>query len=78
MAQFLVDKQNQRAKGFKKGIDGDEARRGREETTIKLRKEKKQEQLSQRRKIVGTHEWRVWEDTSPIACYVWVRGTGGV
>lgn len=38
-----------RTEGMKKGIDKDEARRGREETTISLRKEKRNEQLQKKR-----------------------------
>jgi len=39
-----------RLKNFKKGVDQDFARRRRTETTIQIRKEKKEEQLNQRRK----------------------------
>ena len=38
-----------RLKNFKKGIDGDEARRKREEVTIELRKNKREEMVAKRR-----------------------------
>lgn len=40
-----------RAKGFKKGVEQDEARRRRTDTTIQLRKEKKDGQLQKRRQM---------------------------
>lgn len=36
---------------LKKGIDNDEARRRREETSVQLRKDKREEQLQKRRQI---------------------------
>jgi len=44
-------REEQRKKSFKKGVDGDDARRRREETTIQIRKNKREEQLKQRRKV---------------------------
>eukprot|EP01041_Mallomonas_annulata_P010859 gene10859-22676_t len=41
-----------RKKNFKKGVDQDIARRRRTETTIQIRKEKKEEQLNQRRRTI--------------------------
>jgi len=41
-----------RKKGFKKGVDLDEARRSRTETTIQIRKEKKEDQILKRRSMV--------------------------
>mmetsp|Transcript_33299 Transcript_33299/g.43922 ORF Transcript_33299/g.43922 Transcript_33299/m.43922 type:complete len:552 (-) Transcript_33299:207-1862(-) len=46
----LIDKENQRKKNFKKAIDQDESRRRREETTIQIRKSKKEDRLNQRRR----------------------------
>lgn len=43
---------NERQKQFKKGIDTDESRRRREDTTIQIRKNKKEERLNQRRRMV--------------------------
>jgi hypothetical protein len=42
-----------RKKDFKKGVDVDEARRRRTETTIQIRKNKKEEQLNQKRRTVS-------------------------
>ena len=43
-----------RSKQYKKGIDTEESRRRREDTTIQIRKEKKNERLNQRRRMVRT------------------------
>lgn len=43
----------QRAKLFKAGVGRDEARRGRNETQVQIRKEKKEERLNQRRRKGG-------------------------
>lgn len=40
----------QRAKLFKAGVGRDEARRGRNETQVQIRKEKKEDRLNQRRR----------------------------
>lgn len=48
----FVDNSNQnanRAKGFKKGVEHAEARRRRTETTVQIRKEKKEDQIQKRR-----------------------------
>ena len=42
--------EEKRRKQFKKGIDTDAARRGREETTVRLRKSKREDSLQKRRK----------------------------
>lgn len=42
----------ERQKQFKKGIDAEESRRRREDTTIQIRKSKKEERLNQRRRMV--------------------------
>jgi hypothetical protein len=36
---------------FKKGMDADESRRGRAETSIQIRKEKKDDQIQKRRHV---------------------------
>ena len=43
--------QRDRQKQYKKGIDADESRRRREDTTIQIRKTKKEERLNQRRRM---------------------------
>lgn len=40
-----------RKKGFKKGVDQDDSRRRRTETTIQIRKEKKDDQIQKRRGV---------------------------
>jgi Importin beta binding domain len=40
-----------RKKGFKKGVDQDDSRRRRTETTIQIRKEKKNDQIQKRRGV---------------------------
>lgn len=45
-----------RKKNWKKGVDQDDARRRRTETTIQIRKNKKEERLNQRRKVGATDE----------------------
>mmetsp|Transcript_33875 Transcript_33875/g.61566 ORF Transcript_33875/g.61566 Transcript_33875/m.61566 type:complete len:546 (-) Transcript_33875:52-1689(-) len=45
--------ENSRQKNFKKGIDAGEARKNRQETTIQIRKNKKEERLNQRRRTAA-------------------------
>jgi hypothetical protein len=40
-----------RKKGFKKGVDQDDARRRRNETTVQIRKDKKEDQIQKRRGV---------------------------
>ena len=40
---------SERKKGYKKGVDQDDARRGRIDTTVRIRKEKKEDQFNKRR-----------------------------
>ena len=40
-----------RKKGFKKGVDQEDSRRRRTETTIQLRKEKKDDQIAKKRGV---------------------------
>lgn len=49
-ASLRLASQRQRAKLFKAGVGRDEARRGRSETQVQIRKEKKEERLNQRRR----------------------------
>lgn len=51
-----------RKKGFKKGVEVEDARRRRNDTTVQIRKEKKEDQIQKRRAVsvslfsnVGTH-----------------------
>jgi len=46
---LLGDKLSQRAKGFKKGVDADEARRKREDAAVQLRKATRDEALQKKR-----------------------------
>uniref|UniRef100_M4BD43 Importin subunit alpha n=1 Tax=Hyaloperonospora arabidopsidis (strain Emoy2) TaxID=559515 RepID=M4BD43_HYAAE len=45
---------SERMRSFKKGIDVDESRRRREDTTIQIRKNRREERLNQRRRMVAT------------------------
>ncbi|KAL7442836.1 hypothetical protein ACHAXH_009544 [Discostella pseudostelligera] len=47
----MMNKEEERKKGFKKSIDIDEGRRRREETTLQIRKTKKDVRLAKRRQI---------------------------
>ncbi|KAL3805766.1 hypothetical protein ACHAW5_005978 [Stephanodiscus triporus] len=49
----MLNKEEERKKGFKKSIDVDEGRRRREETTIQIRKTKKDVRLAKRRQMPG-------------------------
>lgn len=52
MAEYARSRQDDRhRRHYKKTIDGEEARRGREETTVKIRKEKRQESFQKRRHV---------------------------
>jgi len=50
---LLGDKLNQRQKGFKKGVDADEARRKREDAAVQLRKQTREEALQKKRMTDG-------------------------
>jgi ribulose bisphosphate carboxylase small subunit len=45
------NKSTARRSGFKKGVEHEDARRRRTETTIQLRKEKKEDQIQKRRNV---------------------------
>lgn len=47
----MINKEEERKKGFKKAIDIDEGRRRREETTLQIRKNKKDVRLAKRRQM---------------------------
>eukprot|EP01031_Cornospumella_fuschlensis_P044898 gene44898-54917_t len=51
-----MDASNKPKRDFKKGISADDSRRRREETSIKLRKEKKEEGLAKRRNLTVIDE----------------------
>jgi len=48
---MMINKEEERKKGFKKAIDIDEGRRRREETTLQIRKTKKDVRLAKRRQM---------------------------
>ena len=56
----------QRKNAYKKGVDVDDARRRREETTIQIRKNKKEERLNKRRTV------HVLRGANYLACFVFV------
>ena len=59
-----------RKKGFKKGIDADDARRKREDNIVELRKTKRDENLQKKRMMFATgHDSAAMEDST--------RGGGG-
>jgi hypothetical protein len=49
----LLQPNSARKKGFKKGVDADDSRRRRTETTFQIRKEKKEDQIAKRRGVRG-------------------------
>ena len=51
MSSFSSSRSASRKKNFKKGISADDSRRRREETTISLRKNKREESLAKRRNL---------------------------
>ncbi len=63
-----------RHKNYKKGIDTDETRRHREQTTIMIRKEKKDAQVNQRRRMAPagglTDDSPSFQPTSGSLAYV--------
>eukprot|EP00986_Skeletonema_menzelii_P004508 scaffold1543_cov128-Skeletonema_menzelii.AAC.3 len=50
-SKMMINKEEERKKGFKKAIDIDEGRRRREETTLQIRKTKKDVRLAKRRQM---------------------------
>jgi hypothetical protein len=53
---FATGKLGDRKNNFKKGIDADEVRRRRSETTVQIRKTIKEDRMNQRRRMVSiTH-----------------------
>jgi hypothetical protein len=53
-SQYAKSRQATRRTAFKKGIEGSEARKKREETAVSIRKEKRMESFQKRRNIVLT------------------------
>ena len=51
MAASTKDSAKSHADMYKKGVDEDEGRRRREETSVQIRKQKRNERLNQRRKM---------------------------
>lgn len=47
----MSQRQEQRRKEFKKGLDSDEARKKREETSVSIRKSKRDESLLKKRNV---------------------------
>uniref|UniRef100_A0AAV1T9B0 Importin subunit alpha n=1 Tax=Peronospora matthiolae TaxID=2874970 RepID=A0AAV1T9B0_9STRA len=45
---------SERMRSFKKGIDVDDSRRRREDTTVRIRKNRREERLNQRRRMIAT------------------------
>ena len=65
MASFMKDKASLRKSTFKKTLDVDDARRRREESSISIRKNKREERLNQRRKM-GTSTTGAVKDAAPV------------
>lgn len=57
------EKQEQRKKEFKKGIDSDEARKKREENSVSIRKAKREEGLSKKRNLSGFTDKKAVDST---------------
>jgi hypothetical protein len=51
MSQYAKSRQSLRKPDFKKGIQGDDARKKREENTVQIRKEKRNESFQKRRNV---------------------------
>jgi importin subunit alpha-1 len=49
MSQSIKERQESRQADFKRGIDGDDARRGRDEGLLSIRKNKREDKLAKRR-----------------------------
>eukprot|EP00927_Polykrikos_kofoidii_P059969 TRINITY_DN55050_c0_g1_i1.p1 TRINITY_DN55050_c0_g1~~TRINITY_DN55050_c0_g1_i1.p1 ORF type:complete len:530 (+),score=106.11 TRINITY_DN55050_c0_g1_i1:77-1666(+) len=62
------DRISQRQKSFKKGVDADDARRKREDATVQLRKQVREEALQKKR----------FTDEGPVAAPVFANGSSGV
>ncbi|KAF4323608.1 hypothetical protein BBO99_00001971 [Phytophthora kernoviae] len=56
-----------RMRSFKKGIDADETRRRREDTTVQIRKSRREERLNQRRRMISVTEHNVGMQTETQA-----------
>ena len=55
---------DRRKKGFKKGIDADDARRKREDNIVELRKSKRDENLQKKRMVFSGGEHASMEDST--------------
>jgi len=60
----MQDRMDLRKKNFKKGVDADESRRKREDETVQIRKQKRDEQLSKKR-MVNPDEEEVGSENVP-------------
>lgn len=60
---FGREKQVQRKKEFKKGIDADAARKKREEVQVSIRKEKRGDNVQKKRNVSTTKETKVVDST---------------
>ena len=70
MSARPVESARRKGKGFKKGIDQDEARRKREDNIIQLRQNKRDENLMKRRTVGAT-------DATPAGAGMSVTSGGG-
>lgn len=65
MSARPTSRADQRKKGFKKGIDADDARRKREDNIVELRKSKRDENLQKKRMMFATgHDSSAMEDST--------------
>ncbi|KAH7476271.1 hypothetical protein KRP22_000111 [Phytophthora ramorum] len=56
----------ERMRSFKKGIDADETRRRREDTTVQIRKSRREERLNQRRRMIPMQDHSAMNMATPM------------